>query len=356
MSFQNVGTSTLSKFTVDSDGHVSDGLYGGPARMTPRGFAADAAPSSGNAFLISELEKRDPLVRQPLTTYTWSKNIPVRTGGGFVDYVSALNIDFGMSGGSTHGPVSTNGSNSVPVVQANFGKDLYKAHIVAMFMRINEFDMEKAQIIGRSLDQLLTDGIRLAYEKHMDANVFTGLSEYGTTGLLNNPNVTASSVASNGATTPSTLWSAKTPVQILDDINTAITTVWAASGYDMAAIPNHVLIPFEQYNYIATAPSSELTTKSILTYLEENNVAKVNGSELVFGQSAYAKGAGSGSTDRMAVYVHNPRFLAVDELQPLTRRRSVYNSDALAFDTLYAANVSEVEMFYTASIRYFDGI
>lgn len=350
MSFKNVG---VSKYTVDGSGSLRSG-YAAPAQMPTGGFASDAAPSSGNAFLISELEKRDPLVRQPLTTYTWSKNIPVRTGGGYVDYVSNLNIDFGFSGGTADGLVNSNGANSVPVVQGNFGKDLYKAHIVAMFMRINEFDMEKMQIVGRSLDQLLTDGIRLGYEKHMDANTFIGMKQYGTTGLLNNPNVLASGVVAGAST--HTQWNQKTPKEILTDVNTAITTVWAASGNDMSAVPNHILLPFEQYNYIATTMTSDLATMSILTYLLENNVAKVNGSDLVFGQSNYAKGIGAGGTDRMAVYVHNPRFLAIDELQPLTRRRSTYNSDALSMDTLYAANVSEAELFYNQTIQYFDGI
>lgn len=338
----------ISKYTVDSNGHITNGV----ASSMMNGFAADAAPSSSNAFLISELEKRDPLVRQPLTTYTWSKNIPVKTGGGWVEYASNLNIDFGLSGGTGDGAVHANGSNSVPVVQGNFGKDLYKAHIVAMFLRINEFDAERAQITGRSLDSLLTSGVRLAYEKHMDQNVFKGVN--GTTGLLNNPNVTAQSVAAGAKS--KTTWADKTADEILADINGAITTVWGRAGNDMSAIPNHILLPFEQYNYIATTKVSELAEKTILTFIQENNICNINGGNLVFGMSNYAKDAGAGNTDRMAVYVHDPRFIAVEELQPLTRRRTIYNSNALSMDTLYAANVSEVEMFYYQTIGYFDGI
>ncbi len=349
MPYNNIGS---TKYTIDSAGHISNGA--GTSSIVMGTMANDAAPSSANAFLMSELEKRDTLVRKPLTTYTWEKNIPVKVGGGWAEYASNLNIDYGLSGGTANGPVHANGSNSVPVVQGNFGKDLYKAHIVAMFLRINEFDAERAQITGRSLDQLLTDGVRLAYEKHMDANVFVGLSDYGTTGLLNNPNVIAQSVA-KGASTKTT-WKDKTADEILDDINGAITTVWERSGNDMSAIPNHILLPFGQYNYIATTKVSPLAEKTILTFLQENNICNINGGDLVFGMSNYAKGAGASSTDRMAVYVDDARFIAVEELQPLTRRRTIYNSDALAMDTLYAANVSEVEMFYNQTIGYFDGI
>lgn len=178
----------ISKYTVDSSGHVTNGFN---SPMGIRDFATDASPSTSGAFLVSELEKRDPMVRQPLTTYTWSKNIPVKVGGGWAEYASNFNIDFGLSGGTSNGPVHANGSNAVPVIQANIGKDLFKTHIVAMFLRINEFDAERAKITGRNLDSLLTDGVRLGYEKHMDANVFVGVN--GTTGLLNNPNVIAQS-------------------------------------------------------------------------------------------------------------------------------------------------------------------
>ena len=36
-------------------------------------------------------------------------------------------------------------------------------------------DMQKANYIGRSLDQMLSDGVRMAYDKRMDENVYRGL-------------------------------------------------------------------------------------------------------------------------------------------------------------------------------------
>jgi hypothetical protein len=56
-------------------------------------------------------------------------------------------------------------------------------------MRIMFVDMQREAIAGRSLDTLLSDGIRLSYDKHMDGSAYIGLSQFGTTGLINNPNV-----------------------------------------------------------------------------------------------------------------------------------------------------------------------
>lgn len=314
----------------------------------------DAAVSSAGAFLVSELEKRDPIVRVPLTSFTYARDIPIKIGGGWVDHTSNLNIDYGVTGGSSNGTVQASGANASPLVQMNLEKDVYNTHVFNTTMRIRFTDMMRSQVTGRSLDKLLSDGVRMVYDKHMDANVYVGLSQYGSYGLINNPNVTATTAATGVG--GSTHWSAKTPQEILNDINSAINAVWEASGYDRRAMPNHILLPHEQFSYIATQPVSGLSEKSILTYLQENNIANKNGVELVIVGVPWCKGAGATSSDRMVLYVHNDNFLAVEELAPLSRVMTSPSTEAQAYDSLYMANLSEVEFFYTQTVRYVDGI
>lgn len=147
----------------------------------------DAAIANGNAFLISELEKRDPQLRQPLTSMTYPRDINVKVGGGWVEYISALNIDYGVSNGSGDGAVHAAGANTPPVIQANLDRDVFRTHIFSIVMRIMFIDLQRSQITGRSLDQMYTDGIRLAYDKHMDQNVYVGIPRYTTTGLFEQP-------------------------------------------------------------------------------------------------------------------------------------------------------------------------
>ena len=314
----------------------------------------DSAISTAGSFLVSELEKRDPIVRVPLTSFTYARDIPVKTGGGWVDHTSNLNIDYGFTGGSGNGAVQAGGANGSPLIQMNLEKDVYKTHVYNATMRIKFVDMMRSTITGRSLDKLLSDGVRLSYDKHMDENVYTGMTLYGSTGLVNNPNITATT-ADAGVSTY-TQWTKKTPQEILKDINDAINAVWAAAGYDLRAMPNHIILPHEQFNYIATQPVSQLSEKSILTYLQENNVAAKNNVNLVIAGVPWCKGAGTGSSDRMVVYVHDEQFLAVEELAPLSRVMTSPSTEAQAYDSLYMANLSEVEFFYTQTVRYVDGI
>ncbi len=344
MSFQNVGTvnAGVVKFT-------------GAAPVSGAVPTMDAAGIKSNgAFLVSELEKRDPMIRKPLTSVTYPRDIVIQTGGGWVDYVSAMSVAYGITGGSGSSPVQAGGANGIPTVQANVEKGVYKAHTFAVALRVMFQDMQRANFIGRSLDQLLQDGVRTVFDKHQDQNIYVGLEEYGYTGIINNPNATESTVADGASGNGN--WKGKTPAEILADVNTALITTWEQAGYDNAAIPNHILLPYEEYNYILNTPMSDLATKSIYDYIMENNIAAKNGGDLFIGATQWCKGAGTGGTDRMVVYVNHERYLKADELVPLSRIMSAPNVANVCYDTAFMANLSEPQVMYPQTITYWDQI
>lgn len=343
--FQNVGTFNAGVFGGKS---ATSAPAGGVPVMDAAGIA------SGNAFLISELEKRDPNIRKPLSNFTYPRDIVIETGGGWVDYVSAMSVAYGITGGAVNSPVTAGGANGIPIVQASVDKGVYKAHTFAAALRVMWQDMQRANFIGRSLDNLLQDGVRMAYDKHMDANVYVGITEYGTTGLVNNPNA-VETTAANGAAGTAT-WATKTPEEILKDINNALAAGWGANANDPTAIPNHILIPYEQYLYIMTTMVTDLATETIYDFLMKNNAATKAGGDLFIGPTVWCKGAGTGNTDRMVVYNNDRRFVKMDELVPLSRIMSAPVVTSVCYDTAYMANISEVQIFYPTSIRYVDGI
>lgn len=343
--FSNVGTfdAGVVKFT------------GGGAPVSGAVPTMDAAGiAAGGAFLVSELEKRDPLIRKPLTSVTYPRDIVIQTGGGWVDYVSAMSVAYGITGGSGASPVQAGGANGIPVVQASVDKGIYKAHVFALALRVMFLDMQRANFVGRSIDQLLQDGVRMAFDKHQDQNIYTGMDEYGTTGLINNPDATESTVADGASGNGN--WATKTPAEILADVNTALTVTWEQAGYDLDALPNHILLPYEEYNYILNTPVSDLATKSIYDYIMENNIANKNGGDLFIGATQWCKGAGTGGTDRMVVYVNHERYVKADELVPLSRIMSAPNVTNVCYDTAYMANLSEVQVMYPQTITYWDQI
>ena len=313
------------------------------------------AVSSGLAFLESELEKRDPMLREPLTNTTYPRDIVIESGGGWVEATSAINVDYSVTGGEADGVGGV--QNNIRRIQADLSKDLYKVLPYEVSRSVKIQDQLRGAVTGRSIEQIYDDGIRLDYDKFMDLNTYVGQSRYGTTGLINNPDVTAQSVATGAG--GGTTWATKTPTEILNDIDDMIVAGWAASEYDNRAIQNHILIDPANFAYInrtMVSVNGYPTPVSIMTYLMDNNIAKAKGVDLFIGECRFCVGAGVGATNRMVGYVNEKRFVGMDVPVPLTRVMTQPNVHTGSYDSLYMANVGQVKVHYVEPFTYRDGI
>lgn len=318
------------------------------------GRALDAAGiATGMAFLEGELEKRDPKIREPLTSVTWPRDIVAETGGGWVDFTSTMNVDYATSG-ANDGSLVGGATDVIATVQANVNKDIFRVFTWAQAMKIPFVDSQKFQTIGRSIDSILDKGIRLNYNKSIDQLVYQGFKNVGITGLVNDDNV-VSSLAPNG-TSGDTLWSSKTVDEILWDINKALVEAWAASEYDESAIANHILLPPAKYAYIQSTRIGTSGDESILSYILKNNLAANQGKSLTIVPCRWCTGAGTGGKDRMVVYVNDKDFLYFDLPVPLTRAMTQPVALQFAYVTIYAAQMGQIKWMYYQPARYVDGI
>lgn len=318
------------------------------------GRVLDAAGiATGMAFLEGELEKRDPKIREPLTSVTWPRDIVAETGGGWVDFTSTMNVDYATSG-ANDGSLVGGATDVITTVQANVNKDIFRVFTWAQAMKIPFVDSQKLQTIGRSIDSILDKGIRLNYNKSIDQLVYQGFKNVGITGLVNDDNV-VSSLAPNGAS-GDTLWSSKTVDEILWDINKALVEAWAASEYDESAIANHILLPPAKYAYIQSTRIGTSGDESILSYILKNNLAANQGKSLTIVPCRWCTGAGTGGKDRMVVYVNDKDFLYFDLPVPLTRAMTQPVALQFAYVTIYAAQMGQIKWMYYQPARYVDGI
>lgn len=327
---------------------LSDSSLGQGIRMN------DAAGiATGMAFLEGELEKRDTKIREPLTSVTWMRDIVAKTGGGWVDFTSTMNVDYATPVGNEGGIVGGQ-TNDIALMQANVNKDIYPVASWALGMKIPFVDNQKMMTIGRSLDEILDKGIRLNYNKTIDKLVYTGLTATGGTGLINDASI-AATAADNGAGGTAD-WQSKTVDEILWDVNKAITTAWAASEYDESAMANHVLIPPAQYAYIASTRIGTSGDESILSYLLKNNLAVNQGKKLDIFPCRWCIGAGTSATDRMVVYCNDEDKIYFDLPVPISRVMTQPAVLQFAYITIYAAQMGPVKFLYTQPALYVDGI
>lgn len=318
-----------------------------------RAQTSDAAVSGGMVFLQSELEKLDPKVREPLTSVTWMRDIPVKSGGGWVDFTSVFSVDYAVTGPNQYGIIGGQ-TNQIPIVQANIQKDIYRVFNWGNVLKVSYIDMQKASGVGRSLEDMLDKGIRLNWNKTLDQFTYLG-PVTGYPGLFNNTSITASAVP-NGAAGTAT-WVTKTPAEILKDVNNAMVATWAASQYDTSGMGNQILIPPSQFAYIASQLISTAGTASILTYLLENNIGKTQGVDLKIFPSRWAIGAGASGKDRMLCYVNDDNRVYLDVTVPINRVMTMPTvQEGGAYLTLYLAQIGVVKFLYLQPTAYYDGI
>ena len=151
-----------------------------------------------------------------------------------------------------------------------------------------------------------------------------------------------------------TQWAHKTADEILDDINRVISALWQDNDCSSDALPNHILIPVEQFGALVSRKVSNDSERSILTYVLENNIATQQGADMVISPCKYCSHAGSSSSDRMVVYCNSVSRVCFNLTQPLRRMETEYAEMRIKIP--YIAQVSEVRFLYPSTVRYMDGI
>ena len=303
------------------------------------------------AFLQKQLEILDPKIMEPLTGTDWPRDIPVKTGGGFVENVNVVDVTYASTGRDEDSLFVENG-NDIPVIQADFSDNPARMFNFKEYMRIGYVEQQKFKKLAYSLEDTLNKGVRLHLDKVIDRNVYRGISKANTTGLINNPRIVRISAATNASN--ATTWASKTADEILNDINTIISAIWTACDCASDALPNHILIPVEQFGSLVMRRVSDDSERSILTYVLENNLTNQQGGNLVISPSKWCKGAGTARGDRMVCYINHIDRVRFTQTVPLQRLQTEIRN--MSFDTPFVSQFSEVQFLYPQTVRYMDGI
>ena len=303
-------------------------------------------------FLMKELEKVDEKILEPLSGTDWPRDMPVITGGGITESIATIDVTY-ASTGMDDDNLFFDAANDIPVIQADMSKQVARTFSFAEYMAFSWMEKEKMAQVGREPEVFLNKGIRLHFDKVLDRNVYVGFKKVSSTGLCNNVNVVRSSAARNAAGT-GTRWKEKTADEILADINTAIASVWEENDCASDALPNHILVPVEQFGQLVTRKVSDDSERSILTYVLENNLAARQGKQLVISPCKWCSGIGSDAADRMVVYMNQVDRICFNLTQPLRRVETEYVDMRIKIP--YYAQFSEVRFLYPTTVRYMDGI
>jgi hypothetical protein len=317
-----------------------------------------ATIDSAGAFVIGELERLDQTLHEPLVSFSWSRDIDLRSDVSIADEVSSFtNSTFAAIGGLTPTGKAWIGkdASAIASLALDIGKTANPLNLWAMQLGWTIPELESAQKVGRPVDTQKYSGMILKHNMDIDEQVYIGDADLGFTGLVNSTGlITPSNVAADGAGGggSSTLWANKTPNQILRDVNDMLSAAWQASGF--AVVPTKLLLPPLKFAYINGQLVSSAADKSILAYLRENSLTMAQtGRPLDIQPVKWLTGRGAGPSDRMVAYSQAENFVRFP-MVPLQRTPLEYRD--LRQLVTYFGRLGVVEFVYPETVAYRDGI
>lgn len=184
------------------------------------------------------------------------------------------------------------------------------------------------------------------YRRHMNDVGLFGETSSGITGLFNNASVPQGNAPTGG-------WGVATPDNILADINALIQNVWTNTAYN-DQVTDIVIAP-GAFSTISFKPRSTTSDTTILNFIKQNNIAKVQrGVDINFTPGYGLDTAGAGSTRRMVGYVKSDTRLVMHI--PLPLRFLAPQLVGLSVQVPGEYKYSGVEFRYPKSAYYMDNI
>lgn len=207
-------------------------------------------------------------------------------------------------------------------------------------------DIRKARMAGTPLEQRRANAARKAMMQAEDQIGAFGDSDSGLQGLFSNPNTPELVLAADGTGT-SKAFEDKTPDMILRDLNLlANTPMENTNGIETI---DTVLLPVNQYSYIASTPRSANSDTTILEFFLSKN-------PFVKNVDHYHKlaGAGASGTDRMFGYRRDPDVMTLEIPQDFEQFPP--QEEGMEFNVYCHQRIGGVIIYYPLATIFADGI
>lgn len=210
----------------------------------------------------------------------------------------------------------------------------------------NVGEIRAAAKTGKSLDQMRGNAAKRTHEQLLNDVAYNGDNVRGLPGLLNNPNVTRAAVPADG-TGSATTFASKTADQIIRDMNAVVNNI--VSLTKEAEIPDTLLLPTNQFNYVSSTPRNTVNGDSILTiFLKNQQYVKT-----VMSVPQLA-GAGTSGQDIMVAYRRDPDALSLRV--PMEFKQYPPEARNLEFLINTTMRIGGLIVFYPLSISIAEGI
>lgn len=241
--------------------------------------------------------------------------------------------------------VIANYANDLPRADVSGKEFTSKIRSIGIAYGYNTQEIRAAIFSGTPLNAKKAAATARAHAEKVNQLAFSGDTEHGLTGLLNNSNLPEVTLLADG-TGSSKTFATKTALQIVRDVNSLINKVLTQSkGVHKVT---EVWLPVEQYAYIATTQNSAASDATILSFLQSVHPS------VTFQQVVELDAAGASSADRMYALENS-----ADNWQltiPMMLRMHSPQQQGLEFVVPCESRFGGVQVEYPLAFAFADGI
>ena len=312
-------------------------------------YVSDAKVHDANfAFLSTTLAKLHQKVYEPKSWFTYAEDVPIDTGGGFVDYVEYMTVSWAGIMNDTRNIFGNNG-NLIPRVNAAMTQNRVPVftYEIAYDLRFVELEKMKKVNLQKSIDKIYEEGILVGFDYFAQTVAYTGIN--GNAGLFNSSNVLVGTI-SNSATTGKG-FEGLSDAEVVGFFNGVFTRYLTDTNMNINLLPNVFLVPTFVSEDLSTRMSA-LYTNTLLDFIKEHNIGKANAGES-FKVEIKARPAldtlGTAGYGRIVAYRKEKEYVRLDMPYPIQHYITLPNIEKMAYTTAFVGQVSTIQLPYNES-------
>ena len=302
------------------------------------------------AFLTTTLAKLHNVAYEPLYFVTYTKDIPIDVGGGFVDYVQFYTIDWSGIMNEFKNIVGNN-ANYVPRVNAGLNQKKVNVYTfeVAYDLRFIELEKMKSVQLQKSIQEIYQNAIVAGWDFFVQKVAYVGIQ--GQTGLFNDANVLTTTIDNSAATVANSGFKGMTDDAVASFFNGVFEKYLSLSGMNLRVLPDTFLVPMfvskdltSRFSTLYTSTLRQFILTHNLGVDESDGTAKVS----ILGRPDLDT-LGTGSHGRIVAYKNDKMFVRLDMPYPIQHYITLPNIERMSYTSAFVGQVSQIQLPYNVN-------
>lgn len=320
-------------------------------------YVQDAKVHDANfGYLTSALGKLYQKLIEPKYYVTYQDDMQIDVGGGFVDYVQMLSVDWASM--SSIASMSANNANIIPRINAGLSSRTVNVYTYELAYDLRFIELEKLSKVqlNKSIEEIYSNAIIAAWDLFVQNVAYLGANNTG--GLFTNDDVVSVTTIDNSATTGDGFEGIDDSV-VVSFFNGVFETYLSSSNMNLNVLPDTILVP----TFVGadlTSRFSSLYTNTLRRFIIEHNLAvdEIDSAKfkLKIASRPQLNELGTASAGRIVVYRNEKDFVRLDMPYPMQHYITLPNIDKMSYTSSFVGQVSDIQMPYNTSSSNFGAV